>query len=145
MKVDQSLVDAATDQLKARWPTSPGAVAAAMYLDDGSTLTGVALDNINAAMILCAETGVICRAYTLGRKVTASACVGRREDGRPRVLAPCGACQERPAIWGPDVEVAIGEGDDRWASRRLIEVNPFYWATAFTDGSRWPTAVEHAG
>lgn len=147
MPVDQALVDTAVEQLDRRWPTASEAVAAAVYLDDGSTLTGVALDNVNAAMSLCAETGPIVQAYTLGRRIVASVCVSRSADrGSVLVLARCGSCQERLAPWGPDVEVGVADRDDPrgWSSRRLIEVNPFYWTTAFTADGSWPSLAEHA-
>ncbi len=118
-----------------------------MYLDDGSVLTGVGLDNINAVMGLCAETGPICQAYTLGRSVTASICLAPGLSGSDlMVLAPCGACQERLALWGPYVEVAVASTriDRRWESRPLIEVNPHYWAAAYAEGPGWPTPTEHA-
>lgn len=148
MAVDQALVDAAVSQLDRRWPAASEAVAAAVYLDDGSTLTGVALDNVNAAMTLCAEIGPIVRAYTLERRIVASVCVSRSADRAGLlILAPCGSCQERLALWGPDVEVGVADRDDRrgWSSRRLVEVNPFYWTTAFTGDGTWPSRAEHAG
>ena len=42
MHLDQALVDAAIDLLKRRFPASDG-VAAAVYTDDGTILTSVAL------------------------------------------------------------------------------------------------------
>lgn len=145
MKVDQALFAAAAEQLATRWPRS-GGVAAAVYLDDDTVVTSVSLDNINAAMTLCAETGAICQAYTLGRAVTASICLSSDTAGSGlSVLAPCGACQERLALWGPDVDVAVADGPDGWSGRPLHELNPHYWAAQFTDGNRWPTTAEHAG
>jgi cytidine deaminase len=105
MKLDQRLVDAATDQLTRRWPGNGWAVAAAMYLDDGRILTSVSLDNLDAAVTLCAETGAMCQAYTDGAQVTASVCVSRgwrsgevtcrwvfRTTGRPGGgRGPCGS------------------------------------------------------
>lgn len=85
-----------------------------------------------------------CQAYTQGRAITASMCVARTDEGAIKVLAPCGACQERLALWGPDVQVAVANAGGGWASRRLVELNPHYWTTAFTDGQRWPTLAEHA-
>lgn len=64
MQVDQTLVDAAIEQLNRRWPGAPNAVAAAVYLDDGTILTGVSLDNLNAAMTLCAETRTLASVWT---------------------------------------------------------------------------------
>lgn len=147
MHVDQTLVDAAIEQLNKRWPGAPNAVAAAVYLDDGSVLTGVSLDNLNAAMTLCAETGLICQAFTFDRQVTASVCVARFADIDQQlvVLAPCGACQERLALWGPEVEVGVANpgSEGGWESRRLDEVNPYYWGAVFASGSPWPSMSEH--
>lgn len=147
MQADQDLFDHAVDHMRRRWPDSPEVVAAAVYLDDGSVLTGVALDNFNAAMTLCAETGPICEAYSTGRRILASICVSR-EPGRDgfTVLSPCGACQERLALWGPTVEVGVSDpaSSTGWSSRPLLEVNPYYWASAFAEGDVWPSAAQHA-
>ena len=125
----------------------PEGVAAAVYLDDRSVLTGVALDNFNPAMNLCAETGPICEAYSKGQRIVASICVLREPGGESlTVLAPCGACQERLALWGPTVEVGVSNpaGSTGWSSLPLIEVNPYYWASAFAEDDVWPSMAQHA-
>lgn len=148
MHADQKLFDRAVEQMNLRWPDAPEAVAAAAYLEDGSILTGVALDNFNASLNLCAETGPICAAYTQGARIVASICVSR-EPGRTgfTVLSPCGACQERLAVWGPTVEVGVNDpaSSAGWSSRTLLDVNPYYWATAFAGDDVWPSAAQHAG
>lgn len=138
MQLDQNLLDAATTLLENRQPDV--SVAAAAYLDDGEILTSVSVNNINAAATLCAETGTICSAYTLGKRITASACV-TKIDGRVVVLAPCGICQERLALWGPETQVAVADSDG-WATKTLAELNPAYWATQFTGGV-WPSMADH--
>jgi cytidine deaminase len=147
MQVDQALFDAAVEQLHARWPGNGAGVAAAVYLADGSILTGVPLDNINPSMTLCAETGPICQANTTDKAIVASICVAQAARGEFHVLAPCGACQERLALWGPDVEVGVASAnsDAGWVSRALIEVHPHYWAAVYAEGSEWPTQTEHSG
>ncbi|WP_250036235.1 cytidine deaminase [Paractinoplanes maris] len=146
MELDQRLVDAAIDQMNRRWPGDEYGGAAALYLADGQILTSVCLDNINMGVTLCHETGAICQAYTWDKRVTASVCVSRKAGSTEVfVLAPCGICQERLALWGPEVQVAV---DDRrspsgWAARTLLEVNPFYWATRFADGGIWPSTAAH--
>ncbi|WAL66635.1 cytidine deaminase [Amycolatopsis cynarae] len=144
MRLDQRLIDAAIELLDLRWPVAEYAVAAAAYLDNGEILTSVGLDNINAAATLCAETGNICRAYTLNRPITATVCVGRGGDGRIGFLAPCGICQERLALWGPGVQAAVADPGREcgWGVRTLDELNPVYWATQFTNGD-WPSLAEH--
>lgn len=146
MDTAQELVDAAIAQLDRRWPETDGAVAAALRLDDGTILTSVGLDNFNAAVNLCAETGAICQAFSLDRRVTASACIAR--TGKDIVvLAPCGVCQERLALWGPgvDVAVAVADAPGGWTMRTLADLNPHYWATQFTGHGGWPTTAEHSG
>lgn len=140
------LVDAAIDQLTRRWPEAGNGVAAAVRLDDGTILTSVGLDNFNAAVNLCAETGAICQAYTLDRRVTASACVARQGDDIV-ILAPCGVCRERLALWGPDVEVAVAAANapNAWLMRPLGDLNPYYWAEQFTADGAWPAMDDHAG
>jgi cytidine deaminase len=147
MYADQALFDAAIEQLRARWPENHAGVASAVYLSDGSILTGVPLDNINPSMTLCAETGPICQANTMGKAIAASICVAQEEGGKERqVLAPCGACQERLAFWGPRVEVGVASTSSvtGWESKTLIEVHPHYWAAAYAVESEWPTQTEHS-
>ncbi|GAA1497604.1 cytidine deaminase [Paeniglutamicibacter kerguelensis] len=147
MELDQNLIDAAIDQISRRWPNAEQAVAAAMYLEGGQILTSVSLDNFNAAANLCAETGAICQAYTMDRQVTASVCVSREAgSGKISVLAPCGICQERLALWGPTVQVAVPgpHTASGWSTRTLLQVNPYYWATQFTDDGHWPSTADHS-
>ncbi len=147
MNVDEVLIDAALAQAERRWPGVPTAVGAALRLGDGSILTGVPLNNYNAAMTLCAETGPITEAWNRGWSVVASVCVSR-DPGRagPVVLAPCGACQERLALWGPDVEVGVADSGSEagWTSRTLSEVNPHYWAAVYAEQGPWPSQAEHS-
>jgi cytidine deaminase len=142
--IDQRLMDAAIDQLNRRWPGTGWGVAAAVRLDDGQVLTSVGLDNLNSGASLCAEAGALCQAYTLDRQVTASVCVCR-DEGTLSVLAPCGICQERLALWGPDVHVAVADtgSPTGWSSRRLAELHPHYWGTHFATGGGWPSAETH--
>ena len=132
------------DQLDRRWPGAGWGVAAAVYLDGGEIITSVGFDNLNSAASLCAEVGAMCQAYTLGQRIAASVCVCRDEAGSTSVLAPCGICQERLALWGPDVHVAVADGGPAgWVSRRLGELHPYYWGTHFAEGGAWPPLDMH--
>lgn len=133
MKLDQALVDAAVDLLEERFPGAEG-ITAAMYTDDGRILTSVFFEPEWGGGALCAETGALCEATKLNRRVTASVCVSRLSGDSPIViLTPCGICQERLFHWGEDVEVATPDprGDRRWIARTLKEVQPYYWVNAF--------------
>ncbi|MEU8278793.1 cytidine deaminase [Microbispora bryophytorum] len=146
MQLDQNLVDAAIGQMDRRWPPGEQGGAAALYLNDGQILTSVGLDNLNGGVSLCHETGAICQAYTLDKKITASVCVYRDpERERVLVLPPCGICQERLALWGPDVQVGVPDDSSAtgWRARTLREVNPFYWGSQFTEDGAWPAPEVH--
>ncbi|MGH3146068.1 MAG: cytidine deaminase [Rubrobacter sp.] len=133
MRLDQGLVDAARELLERRFPGDEG-IAAAMYTEDGSILTGVFFEPEWGGGGLCAETGAICEAEKLNERVTASVCVSRLSGEDPMViLTPCGICQERLFHWGAAVEVAVPDpaNPTGWMSRTLKEVQPYYWVDVF--------------
>ena len=135
MSLDQTLVDAAIQQALNRFP-SGYAGAAAIRLDTGKILTSVCLDAPNEAAALCHETGAFCEANRLGARVVASVCVSRSAPDRPfLILAPCGICQERLSIWGPNVEVgvAVPGRPGEWQKKFLHELQPYYWRNAVAD------------
>lgn len=133
--LDQALVDAAIEQALSRFP-SGYAGAAAVRLENGQILTSVSFDPPNDAAALCHEVGAYCEANRLGLRVVASVCVSRSEPGQPfLILAPCGICQERLALWGRDVEaaVAVPGSPGKWQAKRLSELQPHDWREALAD------------
>lgn len=147
MDTSQALLNAARNKIRTRLPEAQYAVAAAVLLDDGSILSSIGLDNINAAANLCAETGALCEAFNRDRRVLASLCVVRQLGiSGDRVLAPCGICQERLALWDPNVLVGVADpgAADGWSMKTLSEVNPFYWAAEFAREGAWPSAAQHS-
>jgi cytidine deaminase len=135
MALDQNLVDAAVSQAVSRFPTGY-AGAAAVRTETGRVITSVSFDPPNSGAALCHEAGAYCEANRLNEKVVASVCVSRSDPSRPfLVLAPCGICQERLALWGQDVEVAVAVPGrpGQWQSKRLFEVNPHFWKNAVED------------
>ena len=82
VRLDQDLVDAARDLLERRFPGEEG-IAAAMYTEDGAVLTSVFFEPEWGSGMLCAETGAICEAEKLGKRVTASVCVSRLSGDDP--------------------------------------------------------------
>jgi cytidine deaminase len=135
VQLDQSLVDAAIQQALTRFP-SGYAGAAAVRTDTGQILTSVCFDPPNSGASLCHETGAFCEANRLGARVLASVCVSRSEPSKSfLILAPCGICQERLALWGPEVQVAVAVPGEpsQWQAKRLSELQPHYWRNAVTD------------
>lgn len=135
MSLDQSLVDAAIEQALSRFPTGY-AGAAAVRTTSGKILTSVCFDAPNDGASLCHEAGAYCEANRLNDPVVASVCVSRSEPSRPfLILAPCGICQERLALWGSDVEVAVARAGqpEKWQAMRLAALQPHYWRNAVRD------------
>jgi cytidine deaminase len=131
--VDQRLVDAAADLLRARFP-GQGGVAAAVYTAEGDLFTSVVFEPAWGGGGLCAETGALLEAVKRERRVTASACVSRLSGDSPIVvLTPCGICQERLFHWGYEVQVAVPMPDDptAWQARSLGEIQPYHWVRPF--------------
>ncbi|HZE37589.1 MAG TPA: cytidine deaminase [Stackebrandtia sp.] len=140
MAVDQELVDAAVAQMDERHPDDPEGGAAAVRGANGEIFTSVAFENINGGVTLCHETGGFIQAFTKNVAVTDSVCVARDPlFDAPVILAPCGICRERLALWGPDVEVGVPDPADptKCLSRRLSEVHVSYWGRQYPDESGW--------
>lgn len=129
MTIEQQLLEAATNLIEKRYPTGWGG-AAAIYTSDGTILTSVAPEVINASTELCIETGAILEAHKYQSKVTHSICVVRDdEQAEFKVLTPCGVCQERLFYWGKDVKVAVTRmnDDESLTFKTLEEVQPYHW------------------
>ncbi|HEX3678967.1 MAG TPA: hypothetical protein VHU90_04530 [Galbitalea sp.] len=69
----------------------------------------------------------------MGRRVLASACLHHEPGGRTVVLSPCGVCRERLAVHGPEVLVAVADGDDPTVAvwKPLGSLLPDYWMRVF--------------
>ncbi|MDQ0205702.1 cytidine deaminase [Alkalicoccobacillus murimartini] len=131
MNLERKLFEAVMELIEKRYPSGWGG-AAAVALEDGSILTSIAPEVINASTELCMETGAILEAHKLNRKVTHSLCVVRdTEQAKPKVLTPCGVCQERLFYWGPDVKVAVSLPVEPIEYKTLSEVQPFHWSKAY--------------
>jgi cytidine deaminase len=132
--VDSELVEAAIELVRERFGDEAWAGAAAVRLDDGAIVTSTAPDSLNDSVALCHETGALCEAFKLGKRVVASVCVTLDPEGRFLVLAPCGVCQERLFLYGPDVEVGVGQLDGSWQSTSLAQLQPHYWRNVLPEG-----------
>ena len=105
------------------------AVAAARTRS-GRILRSVWVEARLDAACLCAETGAICEAHLLRDPIAASLCLHRARPGGPRRILPaCGVCQERLAVWGPDVRVAVPLAQaPGWTLVPLRDLRPHDWA-----------------
>ena len=72
-----------------------------MLLDDGTILTGTSPDFLNGSTDLCHEAESYCAAFRLDRKILASVCLHRFEDGRHIVLSPCGSAVSASPVMAP--------------------------------------------
>lgn len=133
MRLDQRLVNAATEFLNQRFPSKPWAGVAAMYTDCGTILISTAPDTVNSSVDLCHETGAICEAFKLGKSIVASVCISQDDKGNIHFLTPCGVCQERLFFWGDQIEVAVPDAGDstHWQMKLLSELQPYYWRRPF--------------
>ncbi len=137
MEVDQKLFESAVNLIEERFGKNSDEGAAAIYTESGRVITSTAPNCLNDGVSLCHETGAFCEAYKLGEKIVASICVHQGEDGENIVLTPCGICQERLYLYGGDVQVGFpSKGSSRkWDSKKLKEVQPYYWRNIFTENS----------
>ncbi|QTD40482.1 cytidine deaminase [Sporosarcina sp. Te-1] len=133
MNMEEQLYEAAVDLITKRYPTGWGGTAA-IALEDGTVLTSVAPEVINASTELCIETGAILEAHKLNRKVTHSLCIVRDDERAEfKILSPCGVCQERLLYWGPNVLVAVTVPDQPLTFKKLSDVQPYHWTAAYEE------------
>lgn len=134
-----TMVEACRDLIAQRFQDGSSRGAAAMLLDDGSIVTGTSPDNVNSSVDVCHEVEPYCAAFRLQRRIVASVCLHRLEDGRYFVLSPCGVCRERLANYGPAVLVAVPNQVDatlvEWVSLR--DALPHYWISVFPEDAPW--------
>lgn len=132
MEVDQSLIDAIVRFIEKRFPNDEAEGAAGMYTNTGRLLISTSPESWNDTVSLCHETGCLCDAYSANESIVASACVLRVRSGRFVILSPCGVCQERLFLYGPNVSVAVPRDHDptEWITKRLYELQPYYWRKA---------------
>lgn len=127
MKIKNEMFQLAIEFLDKRYGDKAGGVAV-LRIETGEYLTSVWPESPNSSADLCAETGAICEAHKLNKKVTHSICVCRQTDGAEyEILTPCGICQERLFFWGGDVECAVSTKDNKIVFKKLSEIQPYYW------------------
>ncbi|PRY32785.1 cytidine deaminase [Spirosoma oryzae] len=134
MGIDQRLIDAVIHFIDTRFPGNQPEGAAGMYTATGKLLISTAPDTLNDTVSLCHETGCLCQAYTLNEPIVSSVCMYRESPGRFIILTPCGVCQERLFLYGPDVMVGVPASHDptQWVAKRLGELQPYYWRNALS-------------
>ncbi len=133
-----TMVDACKALIAERFSDGSSRGAAAMLLDDGTIVTGTSPDTVNASVEVCHEVEPYCAAFRLDKRIVATVCLHRLEDGQHFVLSPCGVCRERLANHGPEVLLAVPgahETEVRWVPLR--EALPHYWMDVFPDDSPW--------
>jgi cytidine deaminase len=110
-------------------------VAAAAMTESGQTLLGVWVDAMVDSACLCAETGPICEAHRTKQRIVASICVRWAEPDGATVLAACGVCQERLAVFGTGVRIAVRDESPRgFRFRPLSDLRPSPWWDARATG-----------
>jgi len=128
MSIEKEMFHKALNFLNERYGENKAGGVAVLRIETGEYLTSVWDEERNSSAYLCAETGAICEAHKLNKKVTHSLCLCRQEDNQPyEILSPCGICQERLYYWGKGVKCAISTKDNSIVFKTLEELQPYYW------------------
>lgn len=128
MSMEKEMFHKALNFLNERYGENKAGGVAVLRIETGEYLTSVWDEERNSSAYLCAETGAICEAHKLNKKVTHSLCICRQEDNQPyEILSPCGICQERLYYWGKGVKCAISTKDNSIVFKTLEELQPYYW------------------
>lgn len=127
MTIEEEMLKIAVDFLNERYGENNEGGVAVLRIETGEYLISVWPEVNNSSADLCAETGAICEAHKLNKKVTHSICVCRDQGELYQILTPCGICQERLYYWGSDVKCAITNRENKLIFKTLKEIQPYYW------------------
>ena len=126
-KIEQEMYKKAIEFLNQRYGKNKEGGVAVLRIETGEYLISVWPEVNNSSADLCAETGAICEAHKLGKKVTHSICICRDDNSPYEILTPCGICQERLFYWGKNVKCAVSTKNNELVFKTLEEIQPYYW------------------
>ena len=127
---DDAVVLAAREaRERAYAPYSHYQVGAAVLADDGRIFGGCNVENASYGLTICAERGAVMAGVAAGARSFRRVVVVT--DSEPPA-APCGACRQFLAEFGPGLEVeAVGPSSRR--SWRLADLLPAAFDTGFLE------------
>lgn len=100
-------------------PYSKFPVGAAVQSESGEVFTGCNVENASYGLTICAERVAVFKAVAAGhRQLVAAAIV------TPSKAAPCGACRQVLAEFGPDMVIHIASPDGDRRSHTMAQLLP---------------------
>jgi cytidine deaminase len=106
--LDALIAAARTVREHAYAPYSHFHVGAAVQAADGTVFTGANVENASYGLTICAERAAVCAAVAAGaRQIVAVAVVA----GESAPTAPCGACRQVLAEFGPAMAVVLASAN----------------------------------
>jgi len=91
-KMDNLFTEAQKIAQKAYAPYSKFRVGAALLCEDGTTITGVNVENRSFGLTTCAERNTICAAIAKGHRRFLALAISTPDSIEP--VGPCGACRQ---------------------------------------------------
>ena len=116
----QSLLDQARAvRTHAYAPYSEYQVGACLQASDGTTFTGVNVENASYGVTLCAERSALAAAIAAGARSFTAIAISAKT-----LPMPCGICRQALAEFSPDMRVMVADDDGQLIEQRLNELLP---------------------
>ena len=109
-------------------------VGAAVETDDGSVHVGCNVENASYPMTICAERAAVAAAIAAGHRRIVRVAIATDADAP---VAPCGACRQVLAEFGPEMTV-LSEAGGRTGEWTLDELLPARFSEVDLPGARAP-------
>ena len=121
MRYKELFTEAKEILVNAYAPYSGYKVGAAVLTSNGSTFTGVNIENATYGATICAERVAMCKAISEGMHDIVAIAIALEGDEE---ASPCGICRQFIFEFGSDVEVIVGTDGDNLKVYSISELLP---------------------
>lgn len=123
---EDNLIECAKNIIDKRYKKDWHVVGCALRLKSGEIITGVNVDGNLGRTAVCAEAVALGRAITEygSTMIDEIVAVYKGEDGKTRIVSPCGICREMISDYSPNAKVIVPDEESAYLCVPIGELLP---------------------